>query len=270
MNIAGLEIEGTSVSGIGTCITLPQMGIVLDIGVCPMSATRHPTVLVTHGHVDHLGAAIQHAAVRDLMAMPKSHFIVPEAVKAPLERMFEAWAELQHEITPCQITVASPGEDVILGKNLIVRPFATDHVIPSQGYRIIERRQKLKPEYAHITGPEIGSLRKEGVTVMDTVEFLKVVYTGDTRPTVWDQPEHEDLQTAQVVITEATYLTDDASPEKAHQRGHTHILDHIARAHRFRQEAVVFTHFSARHDRHQIDQAMAGLPDKLRSRVTAL
>ena len=40
-----------------------------------------------------------------------------------------------------------PGDEVELSRELVVRPFATKHTIPSLGFLVWERRKKLKPEY---------------------------------------------------------------------------------------------------------------------------
>lgn len=267
MELLGLQVIGESVSGVGTCITLPQLDIAFDIGMCPRWALKCRNVLISHGHVDHLGAAVTHAATRDLFGAPATRFVVSAEVAPKLKALFDTWALLQKEDLPYEIRVVEPGDELALGK-LLVRPFATDHVIPSQGYRVVERRQKLKPEYVGTPGDEIGRLRRSGVEVTDTTEVLKVVYTGDTRPTVWDTVEG--IGGAEVVITEATYVADDMTPETAVERGHTHLSKLVERSGKFTTEALVLTHFSARYERSAIEQAVALLPEDFRRRISLL
>ena len=58
------------------------------------------------------------------------------------------------------------GEELRLTGELFVKPFRTYHVVPSQGYVVYSRRQKLKKEFVGLPGPEIGRLRKSGVEVL--------------------------------------------------------------------------------------------------------
>lgn len=263
----GLQIVGESVSGVGTCITLPSLDIAFDIGICPRWALSCRNVLISHGHVDHLGAAVQHAATRDLFGSPKTRFVCSSDVAPGLRALFATWALLQKEELPYEVVVVEPGDELRIGK-LLVRPFATDHVIPSQGYRVVEQRPKLKPEFVGKPGDEIGRLRKSGVEVTDTTDVLKVVYTGDTRPTVWDTVGG--LGGAEVVITEATYVADDMTPEQAVERGHTHLSKLVERAERFTTGDLVLTHFSARYKQADVEQAIGSLPEGFRQRVLSL
>jgi hypothetical protein len=57
------------------------------------------------------------------------------------------------------------GEELPLTGELFVKPFQTYHVVPSQGYVVYSRRQKLKPEYVGLPGQEIGRLKRSGVQV---------------------------------------------------------------------------------------------------------
>lgn len=264
---SGTHIVGESISGVGTCITLPQLDIAFDIGICPRWALKCRNVLISHGHVDHLGAAVTHAATRDLFGAPKTRFVVSSEIATKLKALFDLWAQIQKEDLPYEVAVVEPGDELRIGK-FVVRPFATDHVIPSQGYRVVEQRQKLKPEFVGKPGDEIGRLRKSGVEVTNMTEVLRVVYTGDTRPTVWDRVEG--IGSAEVVITEATYVADDMTPEVAAERGHTHLSKLVERAERFTTEALVLTHFSARYERSAVEAAVALVPEDFRRRISLL
>lgn len=62
------------------------------------------------------------------------------------------------------------GDEVGLQNGHFVRPFRTAHVIPSQGYLLGSRKQKLKPEYVGAPQGDIKAARKAGHAVTDTVE----------------------------------------------------------------------------------------------------
>ena len=60
--------------------------------------------------------------------------------------------------------------------------FATTHTIPSLGYVVWERRNKLKEEYHGLPGDKIRDLRLSGVEVTREVRTPLLAYTGDTSP----------------------------------------------------------------------------------------
>ncbi|GFH16614.1 uncharacterized protein HaLaN_13063 [Haematococcus lacustris] len=57
---------------------------------------------------------------------------------------------------------------------------------------------------------------------------------------------------------------------QAKEKGHMHIADFIAHAHRFQNEAILLIHFSARYKRSHILSALNILPPNLRSRCVPL
>lgn len=271
LNVDGVRIEGESVSGLGTCIVIPSLDLVFDIGICTPAAIQCRNVLISHSHIDHLAAAVQHAASRALHSMTPTRFFVPVVVAEKLKELFVLWAKLQSdEVTPCEIIPLAVGETLALNKTLFIRPFKTDHRIPSQGYSIIERRNKLRAEFAALSGQEIAKLRQQqGVDVTEVTEVVQVVYTGDTRATIWDTiPE---ILEARVIITEATFIGTEMTPEKASLRGHTHLSEIGERAERFAAvHALVLTHFSNRHSPKEIEQAASELPEAIRQKTFLL
>jgi ribonuclease Z len=47
-----------------TCLILPRCKLALDIGRCPQQAVYQQTVLITHGHLDHIGGVTFHSSSR--------------------------------------------------------------------------------------------------------------------------------------------------------------------------------------------------------------
>lgn len=269
IELAGHRVEGTAVSGIGSAISLPSLKLGLDIGVCPLFAVNNRTILITHGHIDHMGSAVQHAAIRDMRGSEPSRFIVSVHLVPYLEEMFDLWHRAQNHSLGHEIIGLEVGADFPVGKGLFVRPFPTDHTLPSQGYGIWSIRQKLKDEFKGIPGREIARLRgEEGVEVTDRVEVCEVAYTGDTRANVIE--EQEVVRTARLLIMEATFVDDEITTEFARARGHVHLRELAERADLFENEAVLMCHFSARHSNGEIALAIANLPPRLRDRTTPL
>ena len=58
--------------------------------------------------------------------------------------------------------------------------FEVNHGGPSIGYSVIERRHKLKPEYADHSGPQLVALKEQGVEITRELELPLVAFCGDT------------------------------------------------------------------------------------------
>eukprot|EP00967_Tisochrysis_lutea_P076313 scaffold103221_cov21-Tisochrysis_lutea.AAC.1 len=51
-----------------TCIIVPRAKVVFDIGRCPQRAVFQQTVLISHGHLDHVGGLPFHVSSRNVCA----------------------------------------------------------------------------------------------------------------------------------------------------------------------------------------------------------
>lgn len=247
IKIENTTIEGEAVSGVASALALVELGICLDIGACTKAALKCDTVLITHGHIDHLGAIVQHANIRSMMGGKKTRYIVPSHLIAPINALFRAWEMLQQGETPnYELIPLDPCQSFDIGRNLSVRPFVTSHRIPSQGYMIVETKQKLLPELEGRSSEEIGILRKQGVVVTQKAEMVRLAYTGDTRAEVLGIVPG--LQTCEILIIEATFLGDEHDAEFAQKRGHTHLSEIERHLDQHQNKALVLCHFSARYE----------------------
>jgi ribonuclease Z len=50
----GYGVEGISVGGHETCITVPSLNVVFDIGRGPLFAVSQDNLFITHAHLDHI------------------------------------------------------------------------------------------------------------------------------------------------------------------------------------------------------------------------
>ncbi|OHD23657.1 MAG: hypothetical protein A2Y38_23450 [Spirochaetes bacterium GWB1_59_5] len=266
MKVGKLNILGHSISGVETCLIVPEYGAVFDIGHCPSEAVKHRTVFITHGHPDHLAGAIQHAAARSLIGAAPSRFIMPMNLTTPVKDLLKLWNSFQNHEFKAEILGLPAGGWVAIGKGLIATTFATDHTMPSQGYLISRRTQKLKPQYAGLEGSEIAKLRLAGEEVSTQVETPEFAYTGDTRPWVFEH--YPSLLETEVLVTEATFV-EQGTLDMAEAKGHTHLAMLATLAHRFDKVGhLVLTHFSQRYDRAEVEAAVQGaLPPELLART---
>ena len=263
-----MQVHGESVSGLGTRLTVPELGITFDMGSCPLSAVSEAsTVLITHGHMDHVGAAARLASLRDLSGMSPPRFVVPDHTVEAFEAMFAAFESLNRCALPRKVLVVAPGGKVDLGRGITAEAFPATHCIPAVSYGVWREVRKLRDEFVGKPGSEIAAAKAGGVEVTRATTTLEFVYTGDTTMGVFDL--NPVLYTAKTLAMEVTFFA--AHPEeKAREYGHTHIREVLDRADRFRNEKIVLVHNSARYSEEQKGEALASLPESLRNRSSWL
>jgi ribonuclease Z len=267
--VTPLALLGFSTAGVETSIEVPSLGLLLDLGRCSRTAVNRPVVLVSHGHLDHVGAIVQHAARRAMMGMEEGVYVVPAAIAPDVERLFGAAESLDGGAIPRRVVPLAPGEELSLGKNRVVRPFPTFHRVPSQGYTVWERRTRLRDELRHLDGRALGQMRRAGQSVDEAHEVPLLSFTGDTRVEVLERtPE---LQQTETLIIEASFLDDRVAAADARQMGHIHLDELVARKELFPPQDVVLHHFSARYGSEEVARLCAErLPDELAGRVRLL
>jgi ribonuclease Z len=268
--LAGHRVEGISVGGVETCIDCPELKLCFDIGRCPDEAVNRPTVLFTHAHMDHMGGVAWHAATRDLRGMAPPTYVVPRENEQAFGELFEAWRKLDRSEVPHRVVALGPGEEWELPNRLRVRPFRSPHRVPCQGYSLWSKRRKLRREYLGLPSQALRELRAR---IGDEMYLLRDVpelaFTGDTLIEVVEREEA--VRRARVLVIEVTFVDDRVSVEQCRSKGHVHLYEVAERAALFENEALLFTHFSARYRPHEILAALdRTLPAELRERVTAL
>lgn len=261
-------LAGVSVAGIETAIEVPSLRLVFDMGRCSRTAVNHECVAVSHGHLDHAGALAQHAARRAMLGMSEGVYLVPAVIAEAVERLFNAASALDGYAIPRRVVPLEPGQDFPLRGGRFLRPFATFHRVPSQGYVVWERRHRLLREFRGRPGPELGALRARGVVIEEAHEVPIVAFTGDTRVDVLEtEPVLHQVQT---LILETSFLDERVSVEDARQMGHVHLSEVLQRRALLQGQDIVFSHFSGRYTEQEIADIIRRLPEDLVDRVRAL
>jgi ribonuclease Z len=258
-----MTLRGVSVAGVETCIEVPELRLVLDMGRCTRTAIQQPLVLLSHGHLDHMGAIAQHAARRAMMRMGESTYLVPATVARDVEQLFNAAGQLDGQVIPRRVVALEPGEEYALGDQRFVRPFQTFHRVASQGYTVWERRHRLRAEFHGLPGERLATLRKQGVALEDTHEVALLSFTGDTRIEVLElTPE---LLHSETLVMECTFLDGRVSVEEARNMGHVHLDEVLASTELLPCGNVVLSHFSARYRAEDVRRIIAErVPEELR------
>eukprot|EP01121_Diplochlamys_sp_Union-15-3_P018298 TRINITY_DN6638_c0_g1_i1.p1 TRINITY_DN6638_c0_g1~~TRINITY_DN6638_c0_g1_i1.p1 ORF type:complete len:281 (+),score=38.52 TRINITY_DN6638_c0_g1_i1:43-885(+) len=260
------KFEIHSVAGEGTCIVLPEYKVVFDMGVVHKSSVAMDHVFITHGHMDHICNIPRHASLRELRGKSGATYYVHESNVKPLETIMACFRELNHSKIACNFKGVNFGDSISIGNDKIVRPFKTVHRVPSQGYVIWNQKKKLKPEHYGKSAAEISKLHKQGVQISDVESVPEVAYTGDT--TIEVLLVSEIIKTVKTLFIEVSIIDDSVSPEVTRKRGHLHLDDIIQNAHEFKNEYIVFMHFSSRYHADYIQAVVdKKLPDSLKSKV---
>ena len=266
--IAGpYTIRGISVGGVYTSLAVPELGLLLDAGASPRSVGGIDTILLSHGHADHVGALPALLGIRALHGKTKPpRVVMPAEIIDDLQAGLAALSRLQRWPLAIEAIGMVPGDELELRGDLRVRAVRTFHPVPSLGYIVVRRVARLKPELVGLTGPEIAARRRAGEVVSTYEERLELAYATDTLVSALDHaPE---LYKARVLIVECTFLDQRKSLEAARAGCHIHLDEVIERADKFTNETIVMMHFSQLYRPDEVAKILdARVPPDLRRRI---
>ena len=264
------SIRGLSLGGVYTSLHLPELDVVCDVGIALRSAAAVGTLLLSHGHADHVGALTTFLGIRALQGTRKPlRVIMPAEIEDTLVAGLAAMAALQRWPLDIEPIGLRAGDSYALRKDLTVRAVQTFHPVPSLGYLLVQRIPKLRAEFTGLPGPEIARRRLAGEDLFDVVERRELAYLTDTLISVVEHaPEVLD---ARVVILESTFLDERKSRATARAGCHVHLDEIIERADAFTTPNLVLMHVSQIYAPHEVAPILdARLPPALRARTQVL
>jgi ribonuclease Z len=263
---AGLTVEGYSRAAVQSYWRIPELKLGFDLGAQPWDFMGTGTWFVSHTHLDHIAALPVYVARRRMMKMEPPTLYLPEEGVEDVRRLLTVFQRLDRGRMVCELKGLKAGDEVALSREHVVTTFATVHTIPSLGFVVWERKQKLKEEYHGLPGDRIRDLRLGGVAVTREVRTPLVAYTGDTAPAGLDACPA--AYEAKVLIAEMSFIRAKHRREKIHKYGHMHLDDFLERADRFKNELIIAAHFSTRYHPDEVRRVVeAKLPPGLRERV---
>lgn len=207
-----------------------------------------PSVLaITHGHSDHVLGLPGLVAARRFGkgAVDKPLTIVfPEGsvgVQAAREWLGRAYAGV---VFPLTWVAAVPGTAVPIGKNKQLEAISVRHTANEAaiGYRVVETRKRLKPEFASLPQSEIEAAARNGTRdgLLEDATHVLFAHSGDAMPI-----DPSLVMNADLLVHDATFLNEPDRREPIHATTEE-ALDVARRA---EVRSLVLYHLSIRYDR---------------------
>uniref|UniRef100_A0AAV1SYY3 Metallo-beta-lactamase domain-containing protein n=1 Tax=Peronospora matthiolae TaxID=2874970 RepID=A0AAV1SYY3_9STRA len=271
----GYTLHVRSIAGIESCCYVDSIDVAFDLGCLIDRVVNKSHVFITHGHVDHIGALVAHAARRALQKQKPAKYFVPKHLVGHVTSILQSARAMQGDEAafPAHLVSLEAFDEVVISPKLVVRAVPTTHRVPSLGYIVYEKKSVLKTEYKHLTRGEHAALKRSRTDVKKVEITPEIAYTGDTTIETFVRAAEDermmDLLRVKVLITEATYVDSAMKAQDAVDRGHMHLDQLGANAHLFDQVgALVLVHFSARYKaKHVVKSVNSRVPPSLRQKT---
>lgn len=237
------RVQGWSIAGEESFVQVPEVDVCFDVGRAPRLMLTSNYVALTHGHMDHSAGLAYYFSQRVFQGMGPGTVLCHPALAEPLRKLMEAWVAVEAQRTPHKIIALQPGEEFEVKNHIFLRAFEVNHTVPSLGFVVVEKRSKLRDEYAGLPQEKLVDLKKAGKEITFIKEVPIVAYLGDTA--TGDFLQRPDVSTARILVTECTFLDDDHEG-RAKVGKHMHIGDIAEIVKTTQAENIVLTHISRR------------------------
>jgi len=243
IKIDELEIIGYSVAGEETVVAMPQLDVCFDIGRAPTQIISINHILLTHGHMDHAAGIAYYLSHRNFCGQSPGTILAPQNLLEPMREIIDAWSRLDGNKVPANLVGVKASDEYQIKPNLFTRVFPTKHSKGSVGYCVIEKRKKLKPQYAELTGQQIVELKKQGIEIDYPLEIPIVTYLGDTQYVDFSQLKY--IVESKILIAECTFYEGEHAG-RAEAGRHMHIDEFAALNEKLQNEHIIITHMTQR------------------------
>jgi ribonuclease Z len=239
------HVLGYSVAGEETVLQLPELNVNFDIGKCPRPVLTSDYCLLSHGHIDHSAGIPYYLSQRFFQGMSPGTILCPAKIAQPLSDIIHSWAGLEGKVTEHRIVPMNVGDEFELRKGLIARAFAVRHTVPSLGFLLIDRREKLRADLLaqNLPGHILRQMKEKGEKITYTLDVPLVAYTGDT--SMGETLVQHGVAEAKVLITECTFFENDHK-KRARQGQHMHVTEFLEVLPQLKNELIILSHVSRR------------------------
>lgn len=263
-------IRGRSLGGMYTALHVPELDALFDCGAALRSGCAARNLFLSHAHVDHVGALPTLLGLRGLTGVERPlRVFAPAPVAEELNGALAGFGRLHRWPLEVEAIGLRAGDEYKVRADMWVRAFQTFHPVPALGYQFFRRVDKLREEFKHLPGHEIGRLRRQGADIFDTAEHLELAYATDTLPEVLRHTPS--IQRSRVAILECTFLDARKPLDKARAGCHIHLHELLRYADGFENEALILMHFSQLYRPAEVHRLLAErLPPALAARTHPL
>jgi ribonuclease Z len=255
-----LTITAYSTALFSTWYFIEELGLLLDCGDGVSAGLLQKSrkiehVFISHADRDHIAGLLQFNQLNARNGLPIIHYPKDCGSFVPLENFTQKFDP------PSQGTVWTSivdKEKVWIKKDFYVQAIRNNHVPcapemnKSFGYKVVQIKSKLKPEFAILSPTEIkAAIEKLGkAETQDIIETTLLAYSGDT-----PCENFEHWNNAKVLIHEATFL-DGIEDNNIQMRGNKHskLEEVIKAASEISIGCLVLGHFSSRYADEEIDE----------------
>jgi ribonuclease Z len=237
------RVQGFSVAGEQTVVHVPELEVAFDVGFCPRVLVPCPSIALSHAHMDHIGGLPYWFSQRYFQKLPAGKVHCHHAIAQPLLNMMKGWVDLERQQTPHEVIGMEDGQEVLLKPNIWLRAIEVRHTVPALGFVVIERRNKLKPEFADLPADALREAKARGESITRQIDIPLVAYTGDTE--MGPYLLRDEFRQAQTVVTECTFF-DPEHRGRAATGMHLHVEDIRELLQAWTARDVVVVHLSRR------------------------
>lgn len=216
-------------------------------------------VFLTHAHYDHIagltGFLLARTSARGDDEKPLTIYYPAIAERNFASLRAQVDAVVRRKTFPLTWNAVAVGERIPV-RHWFAEPFSTKHSVPSAGYRFLETRRRLRPEFQGKSPTEIIQLKKEQSddTLHEEYAHVVLAITGDTGPAI----DGSLFTNADVLIHEATFL----KPEDREGDDHATAEDALTIARDANVKTLVLYHVSQRYWRRDMQRVIPALQKK--------
>jgi len=258
-------ITAYSTALFSTWINVEELSLLIDAGDGVTAGLLQKSrkikhAFITHPDRDHLTGLLQFNQLNARPGFPKIYFPKDSGSFHAMEAF---QAKFDPHVSGSEWIAIADGDEIEIKRDIIVQALRNEHVKVAPGihkslsYKVFEERQKLKPEFQHLSGKEIQAIAlsqgKEGL--IETIRKNIISFSGDTPVDDYEKWNH-----SQILIHEATFLKDEGDSKKD-SRGNRHSkIDEVFKmVSEIEVEKLILNHFSSRYSHEEIIAAILRL-----------